>query len=129
MSLAPLAAAPLIIQIHTFAALLALAAGIAVMLMPKGRGRHLHIGYVFAIGMLVTAISSLWIMRGGHYSWIHLLTVLTLVTLPVGIIQRRRGNIQGHKRSMIFLFLGVAIAGIFTLMPGRILHAVAFGTP
>jgi len=40
----------------------------------------------------------------------------------------RRGNIRGHKRSMIGLFAGaLIIAGIFTFVPGRIMHAVLFG--
>jgi uncharacterized membrane protein len=127
MTLAPLLAAPAVIQIHVAAALLALTGGIVVALMPKGTARHRQIGYIFTIGMLVTAISSVWIGRSGHFSWIHLLTVLTLVQLPYAIIMRRRGNITAHKKAMTGLFIGLAIAGAFTLLPGRIMHAAVFG--
>jgi uncharacterized membrane protein len=127
MSLAPLAAAPTVIQIHVAAALLALAGGGIVAIMRKGTAQHRQVGYVFAVGMLVTAISSFWITRNGHFSWIHLLSVLTLVALPMAIIMRRRGKISAHKQSMISLLVSLAIAGAFTLLPGRLMHAVVFG--
>jgi uncharacterized membrane protein len=128
VSLTPLLTAPPVIQIHVAAALLALGGGTVVALIRKGTARHRQIGYVFAVGMLLTAISSIWIARSGHFSWIHLLTVLTLVNLPYAIIMRRRGNITAHKRAMTGLFLGLVIAGAFTLLPGRIMHMTVFGS-
>ena len=127
MSLAPLAAAPVVIQIHVAAALLALIGGIIVAMMRKGTARHRQVGYIFVVGMLVTAVSSIWISRSGHFSWIHLLTLLTLVQLPYAIIMRRRGNITAHRKAMTGLFAGLAIAGAFTLLPGRIMNAAVFG--
>lgn len=127
MTFAPVLAAPLVIQIHVAAALLALTGGSVVALMRKGTAQHRQVGYVFAIGMLVTAITSIWISSSGHFSWIHLLTVLTLVNLPYAIIMRRRGNIDAHRKAMTGLLIGLVIAGIFTLLPGRIMHAVVFG--
>jgi uncharacterized membrane protein len=128
VSLTPLLTAPPVIQIHVAAALLALGSGTIVALMRKGTTRHRQIGYIFAVSMLVTAITSIWIGRSGHFSWIHLLTVLTLVNLPYAIIMRRRGNITAHKRAMTGLFLGLVIAGAFTLLPGRIMHMAVFGS-
>lgn len=127
MKLAPFLAAAPVVQIHIAAALLALIGGTVVALMRKGTARHRQIGYVFSAGMLVTAITSFWIARSGHYSWIHLLSVLTLVTLPMAIIMRRRGNISAHKQTMIRLLASLAVAGAFTLLPGRLMHAIVFG--
>lgn len=129
MTLAPLLAAPPVIQIHVVAALLALAGGTVVAVMRKGTARHRQTGFIFVVGMLVTAISSIWIRTGGHFSWIHLLTLLTLISLPYAIIMRRRGNIGAHGKAMLGLFAGLAIAGAFTLLPGRLMHAAVFGGP
>ena len=40
----------------------------------------------------------------------------------------QRGNIDGHQRLMISLYLySMALTGALTLLPGRIMHAVFFG--
>lgn len=127
MTLAPLAAAPAIIQIHVAAALLALLAGLTVMLLRKGTALHRRVGWVFVPAMAVVALSSIFITRNGQFSAIHLLTLVTIVTLPRAILLRRRGDIGGHKRAMISLVLGLAVAGAFTLVPGRLMHQVALG--
>jgi uncharacterized membrane protein len=127
MTFAPLATASPIIQIHVLAALSALTAGIAVMASRKGTSLHRRIGWFFVPAMAIVALSSLFITRDGHFSAIHLLTLLTLVTLPQAVIARRRGNIRAHKSAMIGLFAGLAIAGAFTLLPGRLMNQVTFG--
>lgn len=129
MTLAPLLAAPAVIQIHVAAALLALLCGLVVMALRKGTARHRFIGWGFAAAMTTTALSSLLIARSGHFSAIHLLTLATLVSLPSGLIMRRRGRIGAHRSAMVSLFFGLAIAGAFTLMPGRLMHQVTLGQP
>ena len=127
MTLAPLLAAPTVMQLHALAALTSLAAGLTVLAMRKGTARHRAVGWVFVVGMAVTAASSAFITSGnGHYSAIHLLSVLTIVNLPYAIIMRRRGNIAGHRAAMLWLLAGLAVAGAFTLMPGRVMNKVAF---
>lgn len=127
MTLAPLAAAPLVIQLHVAAALASLAAGLAVLVLTKGTPGHRRIGWVFVVAMAVTAATSLFITRNGQFSAIHLLTALTIVTLPYAVLMRRRGRIIAHKSAMISLFLGLAIAGGFTFLPGRLMHQLTFG--
>ncbi|MGX1788093.1 DUF2306 domain-containing protein [Bosea sp. NPDC055332] len=128
MTLAPLLAAPPIMQLHALAALVSLAAGLTVLAMRKGTARHRLIGWIFVVGMAVTAASSAFITSNGRYSAIHLLSVLTIVNLPYAIIMRRRGNIVAHRSAMLWLFAGLVVAGAFTLMPGRVMNKVAFGT-
>ncbi len=129
MSLAPIQAAPAIVQFHLAAALLALGLGAAVLAMRKGTPMHRGIGWAWAAVMLAVALSSFAITSiwPGHYSPIHLLSILTLVSLPAAIWLRRRGNIRGHAITMISTFAGLFIAGLFTLVPGRLLHAAIFG--
>jgi len=126
-SLAPLAAASPVIQLHVAGAALALGSGLAVAMLPKGTTLHRRLGWVFVPAMAAAALSSLGIARSGHYSAIHLLTLLTLVSLPYAVLARRRGNIAAHRSAMIGLLLGLVIAGAFTLLPGRLMHAVALG--
>ena len=127
MTLAPLLAAPAVMQLHALAALISLFAGLTVLALRKGTARHRFVGWIFVVAMAVTAITSAFITSDGHYSAIHLLSVLTIVTLPRAVILRRRGNIAGHRAAMLWLLAGLVVAGAFTLMPGRLMNKVVFG--
>ena len=128
MSLAPLLNASIAIQLHTAAALLAAVSGVFVLLRAKGTPPHRAIGAVFAAAMLLTAISSFWItsISPGRYSWIHILSVITLISIPLALYFRRTGNIALHAVHMIGPFIGLIIAGAFTLAPGRIMNQLFF---
>jgi uncharacterized membrane protein len=53
---------------------------------------------------------------------------MVLVMLPLAIHFARVHRIRGHKLTMLGMFSGaLIIAGIFTLVPGRIMHRVLFG--
>ncbi len=129
MNLEALTQASPVIQAHTAAALLAAAFGVSVLAITKGTALHKRLGAGFAVLMLFTAISSFWIMelRPGHFSLIHLLSILTLISIPLAIYYRRRGNIRAHAFWMISPLLGLLIAGGATLAPGRIMYRVFFG--
>ena len=127
MNFAPLLAAAPIVKWHTFAALLALLIGLVVALTRKGSTVHVWFGRVWVNLMLLVALSSFWIRGFGHVSWIHFLSLVTLVSLPVAIHAKRIGNIRRHALTMSMTYLGLMIAGLFTLTPGRILGAAVFG--
>lgn len=78
------------------------------------------------------AISSFWVhglKQLGNYSWIHGLSIFVLVMLPLGVLAARRHRVSAHRETMIGLFLGaLVIAGLFILMPGRIMHQVVFAS-
>lgn len=62
------------------------------------------------------------------FSLIHLLSIQVLATLPLLILAARRGKVTRHSKGMIAMFAGsLVVAGLFTLLPGRIMHAVLFG--
>lgn len=128
MTPAPLLAAPAVVQLHVAAALVALLAGSTVLLLRKGTAGHRRLGWVFVAAMAATAASSAFITGHGRYSAIHLLSLLTAASLPYAVVARRRGDIAGHRSAMIGLFAGLAIAGAFTLLPGRVMHLTVFGT-
>jgi uncharacterized membrane protein len=131
MSLAPLLNASLPIQVHAFAAMAAFALGLVQFAAPKGTLPHRTLGFIWLTLMLVVAFSSFWIHEIrmlGPWSPIHLLSIYVLIMVPVAIYFARRHNIRGHARTVIGMFLGgLVIAGLFTFVPGRIMHAVAFG--
>jgi len=131
MTLAPLLAAPAVIQWHAFAALGAFALGAVQLAAPKGTIPHRLFGWIWAALMLTVVISSFFIHQirlWGPWSPIHLLSLFTLIMLPLAVLRARRHEVTKHRRAMTGLFVGaLVIAGAFTLLPGRIMHAVVFG--
>jgi len=133
MSLAPLLNAPLVIQLHAFAAMSALVLGIVQFASRKGAPPHRTLGWIWVALMVTVAISSFWIhgrqiRLGGPWSPIHLLAIFSLIMLPLGLWFAHRHQVRGHRITMISIFTGgLVIAGLFTLVPGRIMHAVALG--
>ena len=132
MSLAPLLDASLAIQAHAFAAMSAFALGIVQLSAPKGTLPHRTIGWIWVALMVVVGVSSFFIhgMRlFGLWSPIHLLSIFTLVALPLAVLAAHRHAVDRHRRAMISIFVGgLVVAGLLTFLPGRIMHAVAFGS-
>jgi uncharacterized membrane protein len=131
MTFAPLLDAPSVIQIHAFAAITAFAVGLVQLTAPKGTIPHRLIGWSWALLMLTVAVSSFFIHEirlWGSWSPIHLLSIFVLVTLPLAVLHARHHDVRRHRRAMTALFAGaLVIAGAFTFLPGRVMHAVAFG--
>jgi uncharacterized membrane protein len=113
----------MITGIHLTAALLTFLLGIAVLLRRKGTASHKRLGRSWVVLMLIVAISSFWIRRDG-FSWIHLLSIWTLISLACAVWFIRRGNVRAHQGFMIGTFLGLAGAGIGALAPGRLLASL-----
>jgi uncharacterized membrane protein len=131
MSLAPLLDAAPAIPLHAFAAMAAFVLGIVQFAAPKGTLPHRTLGWIWVILMAVVALSSFWIHQLrviGPWSPIHLLSILTPIMLVFGVVAARGHNIRRHKITMISIFAGaLVVAGLFTLVPGRVMHAVVFG--
>src|SRR5262245_8076530 len=131
MSLAPLLNAPAVVQVHAVAAMGAFALGIVQFAAPKGTLPHRTLGWIWVALMAVVALSSFFIhdiRLWGPWSPIHLLSILTLGMLVLAVWYARRHVVTGHKKTMIGIFAGaLVIAGLFTFVPGRIMHAVMFG--
>lgn len=130
MTLAPLASAGPLVQAHTLAATLAIVLGSAQFILSKGGRRHRWLGRAWVLLLALAALTSLGIhgIRAfGSLSWIHGLSVLTLIVLFAGVRHARAGRIEAHRWTMVGLFVGaLLITGLFTLVPGRLMHAVLF---
>jgi uncharacterized membrane protein len=124
---------PLIV-FHRLTALAALALGAVLLLRRKGTGSHRLLGWTWVVLMGSTALASAFIrdeeMANLHgYTPIHLFTLVVAILLPLGVWFARRGRVNGHRKTMRCLYLGACvIAGLFTLLPGRFLGSLLWGT-
>jgi len=115
----------ILIATHAVAATLAMVLG-AVNLLRRRRGDlpHRIIGRTWIGAMYFTAVSSFWIqeIRPGNFSWIHALSVLTIVTLTLGLWNARRGRVAAHAGNMIGTYLGLlgAFIGV-VVVPARLI--------
>jgi uncharacterized membrane protein len=131
MSLAPLLEAASAIPLHAFAAMGAFVLGLVQFAAPKGTLPHRTLGWIWVLLMAAVAVSSFWIHQirmVGPWSPIHLLSIFVLTMLPLAVWRAHTHRVADHRRIMIMMFSGaLVIAGLFTLLPGRIMHAVVFG--
>lgn len=131
MSLEPLLSAPPAIQIHAFAAIAAAILGALILFRRKGTPLHRLLGRAWGVLMLIVATSAFFISEirmWGPFSPIHLLSLVTYAGIGNGIWQIRHGRIAAHAASMQATYIGaLLLAGAFTLLPGRRMHAVLFG--
>jgi uncharacterized membrane protein len=131
VTLAPLLDAAPVIQLHAFAAMGAFTLGVVQLAAPKGTLPHRTVGWIWVVLMLTIVVSSFFIHQirlWGPFSPIHLLSIFTLVMLPLAVLRAHRHEVPAHRNAMLGLFFGaLLIAGAFTFLPGRIMHAVALG--
>jgi uncharacterized membrane protein len=123
------------VVVHLTTVLLALPLGISQLVLPKGTFRHRTVGYIWIVLMVATALVSFSIhtINPGGLSWIHIFSVVTLIFAPMAVFLARTGRVEHHRRAVIGLMLGgLAIAGLFTFLPGRALGQLVlrlFGQP
>ena len=131
MSLAPLLQAAPAIQVHAFAAMAAFVLGVVQFAAPKGTLPHRTVGWIWVTLMAVVCVTAFFIHQlriWGAWSPIHLLAIFTLIILPPAVLAAHQHAIARHRRNMIGIFAGaLVVAGLFTFLPGRIMHAVVFG--
>ncbi len=114
--------------IHLGTVIPALPLGAWVLSRRKGTPAHKMAGRIWMALMFITAIDSFWVRSvTGHIGPIHILSALTIVIVPLSIAQARRGNIAAHKRMAVGLYIGLIVAGAFTLLPGRLIGNLVFG--
>lgn len=90
----------------------------------RGDRRHRQLGYAWVAMMGITAVSSLFVrmVNPGGFSIIHILSIWTLINVPVIVWRARSGRIAEHRRGIRAMTIGaLLIAGFFTLPFGRML--------
>jgi uncharacterized membrane protein len=121
------------VVIHLATVIPAIPLGAYILWRKKGDRLHRHLGRIWGVLMVTTAIVSFWIGRPGQgvggtgLSFIHIFSVVTLVSIPYGIWQIRRGNVVEHYRAMQGPYIGLVVAGLFAFIPGRFMGSLVFG--
>ena len=132
----------LVIFIHAFSASMAVPLGLYIFFKKKGTKHHKFMGRAWVSFLWIVSVTALFItspmtevvFNPRFYSWIHLLIPFTVGNLIYSIWSIRKfkkTKLEKHKiahmRSMIGVYCGaLLIAGAFTLMPGRMFHAILF---
>jgi uncharacterized membrane protein len=121
------------VQIHVATVLPAFLLGTwQIFASMKGAHPHRVAGYIYLALMTVTSLTALFIHEvmpdaPFGFSPIHLLIPVTLLGIFGAIYGARTHRVTLHKYAMIGTYVGgILVAGAFTFVPGRILHAVFF---
>ena len=121
----------LLIAAHAIGATLAVALGAYVVLRRrKGDLLHRRVGRVWILTMYWVAFSSFGIKRltPGHFSWIHGLSLWTIISLTVAVWAAANHRIRLHQHYVVGSYLGLVGAGIAAmafsqrLVPQAIVH-------
>lgn len=121
------------VTIHLATVIPAIPLGGYVLWRRKGDALHKLLGRIWAALMMITAIAALFIGRPGTgiagtgFSFIHIFSVMTLVSIPIAIWAIRRGDVRGHESAIRGVYIGLVVAGLFSFIPGRIMSILAFG--
>jgi uncharacterized membrane protein len=123
----------LLIALHAAGATLAVALG-AYQLLRRRKGDLLHrrIGRLWLADMYWVAISSFGIQRldPGHFSWIHALSLWTIVSLSLALRAARRHDIRAHRGWATGSYLGLLGAGVAAVaVPSRLVPQTAMHAP
>ena len=121
---------PMPVWLHLATIGVALALTPVMLLRPRGTKTHRQIGYVWVCAMIATAVISLNIRltNNGGFSFIHILSVWTLIQVPLIIIRARQHDARRHRSAVRGMVLGaLLIAGFFTFPFNRLLGQWLFG--
>lgn len=121
---------PGLIWFHLLTILVATALTPVMLLRRRGDARHRGIGKIWIAAMLATAISSLFIHVSGEsrFSVIHLLSIWTLVQVPLIWWTARHHKVARHRRAVHGMVIGaLLVAGFFTFPFHRLLGTWLFG--
>lgn len=106
---------------HFIAAVLAVILGLINLILEKGTLQHRVLGWFWLIAMVFVTVPSLLIreINEGGFSWLHLLTVWTIISMGIAVISIRKGNVKTHASFMAGTMVGAVIATGFAMAPGR----------
>ena len=121
---------PGVVWIHLATVMTPLALTPVQLLRRRGDTLHRALGWIWAVLLFATAWVSFAIrgINDGGLSFIHIFSVVTIVTVPLMILAARSHRIATHRRSVRLIVTGaLLIAGFFTLLPSRLLGAWLWG--
>ncbi len=113
-------------------ALIAVALTLTPVMLLRRRGDQMHrrLGWLWAGSMFLTALVSfdIRLTNAGEFSFIHLLSIFTVIQAPIIVWSARTHNIVRHRRAVRGMVTGaLLIAGFFTFPFNRLLGQWLFG--
>jgi len=120
------------VVLHVATVIPAIPLGGYLLLAPKGTRAHTLLGKIWVSLMVTTALSACFIRYGGgldfHVSFIHIFVPMTLIASNKLVATARRGDMKGHKKEILSLYLGaLMIPGIASMaFPGRLMNVWLF---
>jgi uncharacterized membrane protein len=131
MTFEPLLHAPFAVRFHVATVLPAAVLGAVLLARPKGTPVHRLLGKIWLLLMVVTSASTFFIhdlKTVGNFSPIHLLSIYVIVGSVPAIRAARRHDISAHRAHVAGMYFGgIVVAGLFTLVPNRVLGSMIFG--
>lgn len=121
---------PAIVWAHILTILVALVLTPVMLLRRRGDAPHRALGWVWAAALFLTAALSFWVreINPGGFSPIHLLSLLTVVQVPLIVLHARRHDWKKHRRAVRGMVTGaLLVAGFFTFPFGRLMGTWLFG--
>jgi len=117
------------IWLHLATIMVALALTPVMLLRLRGDGRHSALGWIWSVSLVLTALISFFVRNTQHggFSFIHILSVLTLIQVPLIVRAARTHDVRRHRRLVRGMVTGaLLIAGFFTFPFGRMLGSWLF---
>lgn len=123
----------LLITMHAVSASFALLFG-AFQLLRRRTGDLLHriTGRIWVLSMLLVCGTSFGIRTlNGGFSWLHALSVLTIITVTIGVAAAVQGKIKSHKAFMRGSYFGLlgAFGGVIAVPSRRIPELAMYDLP
>lgn len=115
---------------HLLTIVVALALTPTMLLRRRGDRLHRTLGWVWATAMFLTALLSfnLRVVNPGHFSFIHLLSIWTVIQVPIIVWSARKHDVVRHRRAVRGMVIGaLLVAGFFTFPFERLLGRWLFG--
>ena len=118
---------PWMVWMHLTALIIVLVLTPIMLLRKRGDDWHRLLGWIWSFFMFVAAVIS-FVLTQGRFSIIHILSVITVIGVPVLILSARRRDISRHRgQARGFVIGALIIAGFFTFPFGRLLGSWLFG--
>lgn len=121
---------PAVVWAHILTILVALVLTPFMLLRKRGDRPHRVLGWIWASALFLTAAISFEVrtINPGGFSFIHLLSVLTIVQVPLIVLYARRHDWKRHRSAVRGMVTGaLLVAGFFTFPFGRMMGAWLFG--
>lgn len=118
-----------VITLHALAATYVLLLGPLQILRRRRDLAHRLVGVTWVAAILIVCVSSFWIAPDG-FSWLHGLSIWTLVCMVAAILGIRAGQVSVHRGFMIGSYVGTLSAFAFAaLVPVRLIPQLLRSDP